>query len=404
MLKEIYEQPAAAARDDRRADSRRTDRARRHRAFGGRDAEPPPDDHGRERDRVPRGRRRPVRARGVGAHPLRVRHRERVALPQPGAVARQPRRRDLPVRRDSRHARGDAPRARDGGSDPGDHEHDGRADHARGRLGALHESRHRDERGSHQDVHGAGHAPVPARPSSRGGPPHAAAGADRHARARASDLAREGADVPGRQPSDRGDRSPALRPAVLPLHRPPHRSAGMPRGCAEAQGDLVHPDGGVRRGGDEARPDRPARRVDAGRLRRHRLPCLRQGRLEHPGDPRSGRRRDRDRHRRERGHPAPRERRHLRPAHAPVPAGRAGGRARCSCSPTTPRACVASTSTSRGTSRRRSPSNNRLRPRPTALRAAGLIRRGRISSAGRISSGPSSRRRRLARPCGSGST
>ena len=54
---------------------------------------------------------------------------------------------------------------------------------------------------------------------------------------------------------------------VLPLPRPPRRAAGVPRGRAEAQGDLLHRDRRVRGGRDEARPDRAARRGHAGRRR-----------------------------------------------------------------------------------------------------------------------------------------
>ena len=52
---------------------------------------------------------------------------------------------------------------------------------------------------------------------------------------------------------------------VLPLPRPPRRPAGVPRGRAQAQGDLLHRDRRLRRGRDEARPDRAAEREDAGR-------------------------------------------------------------------------------------------------------------------------------------------
>ena len=38
----------------------------------------------------------------------------------------------------------------------------------------------------------------------------------------------------------------------------------LPRGRAQAQGDLLHPDRRLRGGRDEARADRPARRADAG--------------------------------------------------------------------------------------------------------------------------------------------
>ena len=91
-----------------------------------------------------------------------------------------------------------------------------------------------------------------------------------------------------------------LAERVLPLHRPPRRPAGRARGRSEAEGDLLHRDRRLRRRRDEARPDRAARRVDAGRLRRHRLARAREGRLEHAGGARPGRARDRDRDRRQR--------------------------------------------------------------------------------------------------------
>ena len=72
----------------------------------------------------------------------------------------------------------------------------------------------------------------------------------------------------------------------------------------EAEGDLVHPDGGLLRRRDEARADRAPRPRDARRLRCDRLARLRQGRLEHPGDEGSRGAGDRDRHGRQRGHPA----------------------------------------------------------------------------------------------------
>ena len=80
---------------------------------------------------------------------------------------------------------------------------------------------------------------------------------------------------------------------VLPLHRPPRRAAGRARGGAQAQGDLLHRHRRLRRRGDEARPDRPARRLHPGGLRRHRLPGAGEGRLQHPGGPRPRRSRDR---------------------------------------------------------------------------------------------------------------
>ena len=70
--------------------------------------------------------------------------------------------------------------------------------------------------------------------------------------------------------ADRARRSTSQRFFLVP--RPPHRPAGLPRGRAEAEGDLLHPDRRLRRRRDEARADRAARRVDPGRLRRHRQP------------------------------------------------------------------------------------------------------------------------------------
>ncbi len=129
--------------------------------------------------------------------------------------------------------------------------------------------------------------------------------------------------VPRRGPSHRGDRAALPRRCLLPLPGPPYRTAGRARGCAEAEGDLVHPDRGVLGGGDEARADRASRRADAGRRRRHEHPRLRQDRLEHPGGPGTWRARHRDRDRRQRGHPAPRRRRDLRAEDSGLPAGRA---------------------------------------------------------------------------------
>ena len=52
------------------------------------------------------------------------------------------------------------------------------------------------------------------------------------------------------------------------------RAVDLPRGRAQAQGDLLHPDRRVRRGRDEARADRPSRRGHAGGVRGHRLAGL----------------------------------------------------------------------------------------------------------------------------------
>ena len=70
---------------------------------------------------------------------------------------------------------------------------------------------------------------------------------------------------------DRPHRRGAPQGRVLPLPRPPRRPAGVPRGRAQAEGDLLHRDRRVRGGRDEARPDRAAEREDAGRGGRHRV-------------------------------------------------------------------------------------------------------------------------------------
>ncbi len=288
MLKEIYEQPESVRETIGDRDPPRPARARGLRAHRSRDSESPPDRRARLRHRLPRRRRRPLRDRGVGADPGGAGHRQRVALPQPGAVEGHARDRHLAVRGDSRHPRGDAACRRVRRANARDHEHDGHADRAGGRVGAVHARRARDGRRRVQDVHRPGRALLPDRAQAGGGAQDAAGGGDRTAPRRGRVAAGQDGRLPRRRSSDRGDRAAPLRQAVLPLPRPAHRPARVPGRRAEAQGDLVHPDRGVLGRGDEARPDRPARRADAGGLHRHRLARLREGRLEHPGDARSG--------------------------------------------------------------------------------------------------------------------
>ena len=129
---------AGCRRHDRRAPARRPVRARGPGPDGPRDPEPPAHGDPRLRHRVPRGRHRPVRRRGVGAAPVRAGHRQRVDLPQPRARQGHPRRRHLPVGRDARHGPGRPPRPRVRRPHGGDHEPHGDADHARGRPRPLH--------------------------------------------------------------------------------------------------------------------------------------------------------------------------------------------------------------------------------------------------------------------------
>ena len=167
-LRDLHAEGDLRAADRRRRHDRRPRAARQARARGPRHERrgaqgPAPDRPRRVRHRVPRVRRRALRDRGVGARPRRVRHRERVDLPQPGHQQARPRDRDHAVRRDARHDRGDAARARARGADGRDHEHDGLADHARGRLRAVHARRPGDGGRVVEDVHRAGRAPLPGR-------------------------------------------------------------------------------------------------------------------------------------------------------------------------------------------------------------------------------------------------
>ena len=175
--------------------------------------------------------------------------RQRVPLPQPGRRPGRPRDRHLPVRRDRRHAGGDAARARARRDRAGDHQRHGLPGDARRRRRALHPLGPRGERRRHQDVRRPGVRDVPAR---------AAHGrAARHARARAP------AELVGalkRIPHCVEELLASVAEAaiertaqahhelrLLPLPRPPRRPAGRARGRAEAEGDLLHRDRRVRR-------------------------------------------------------------------------------------------------------------------------------------------------------------
>ena len=161
-------------RDDRRPRPPRPSRARRARHDRGRAARPAADRHRRLRHGVPRRRRRPLRDRGVGARAGRARRRERVDLPQPGDRSGHARDRHLAVGRDPRHDPGDEAGAREGRAHGRDHEHDGLADHARGRFGALHAHRPRGRCRRVEDVHGADRPALPDRPEARPVPRDAA--------------------------------------------------------------------------------------------------------------------------------------------------------------------------------------------------------------------------------------
>ena len=198
-------------RDDRRPRPPRHARARGPRADRGGSARAAPDRDPRLRHRLPRGRRRALRDRGVGAGAGRARHRLGVDLPQPRDRRGHARDRHLAVGRDARHDRGDEARPREGRAHRRDHEHDGLADHARGRLGSLHPLRARGRRRRLEDLHLAGRAALPRRAQARAGARDDACRRDLlHPR---QGLRAPGQDraVPRRRPPDRGDRAALLR-------------------------------------------------------------------------------------------------------------------------------------------------------------------------------------------------
>ena len=91
--------------------------------------------------------------------------------------------------------------------------------------------------------------------------------------------------------ADARDRRDLPRSRVLPVPGPPHRASGLPRRRPEAQGDLLYPDRGLRGGGDEARPDRSARRIHRPsfvlrRTRRCSRRCSPISRRSRPEEPR----------------------------------------------------------------------------------------------------------------------
>ena len=186
-----------------------------------------------------------------------------------------------------------------------------------------------DRRGRHQDVRLPGRRPLPPRPAPRRAARHACEPA------RIAELVGEVKRLPhciaeitgsttDRSPPTPWSRrsgaspTPSTGRGVLPLHRPPRRPAGRAGGRAEAQGDLLHRHRRLRRRGDEARPDRAARRVHARGLRRHRLARAGEGCLQHAGGPRP--RRPRDRHH-QRGQRADRRARRRRDRRCPRSTG-----------------------------------------------------------------------------------
>ena len=141
----------------------------------------------------------------------------------------------------------------------------GQRGHAGRRRYCLHARRPRDWRGVHQGVHVTARRAAAARALSRPGARHALAGRDprphRRAAAPAADD-RRGDQGVGR--NRKGGRA-VLQPHRLPLPRPRHQLSDRARGCAQAQGNLLHPRRGLSGRRDEARSNRAHRRADADR-------------------------------------------------------------------------------------------------------------------------------------------
>ena len=200
--------------------------------------------------------------------PGRDGHRLRVPLPQPGRRPRRPRDRHHAVRRDRRHAGRDAARAR------------ARRDRARrSRTSWARRPRATPTASSSRAPASRSASPRPRRSSPRsprctcsrcGWPscaarcrPSAGASSSRDAQAHPArhrrELLERGTDAIDRVAERHYDADFFLylgRHVGLPV---------VPRGRAQAQGDLLHRDRRVRGGRDEARPDRAARRGHAGR-------------------------------------------------------------------------------------------------------------------------------------------
>ncbi len=200
-------------RDDRRAALPRAAAARRPEPERGADPRPAAGGVPGLRDVLPRRPRRPLPARGVGADPVGVRHRERVALPPCRDRLQHARDRDRPVGRDDRHAGGDEGGPLPGSARAGGDQRDGQPDDARVRLGALHPRRARDRRGRVEDLHRAADPALPAGAAARDHPRHDRAGPRRDAAAGGARAARP---RPGDARARRrwSSRSPIASPAT----------------------------------------------------------------------------------------------------------------------------------------------------------------------------------------------
>src|SRR3989442_146886 len=184
---------------------------------------------------------------------------------QPGPLGAAPCDSDFPERRDRGHARGRARGAPTRLQGTRNHEHPRLEPHAGGRQDDLHPRGDRDRRRGDEDVHRTARGAVPGRPEDGAGP--------RDPRLRRARPAQGPAAVPpaGRAvrveqgPGNRGARGEVRHRERHVLHRPTRQLSCRHGGRVEDQGDLVHPRGGVRRGGAEARTARTSDLLDPGR-------------------------------------------------------------------------------------------------------------------------------------------
>ena len=244
MMKEIHEQPDAVAETiaDRLPELDRVDLSELELATSS-PAQRAPDRDRRLRHLLPRGPRRPLRDRAVGAGPGRDGYRLGVPLSRSGRRSDD----DLVIGITQSGETADTLAAMRLGSRARrqrarDHQRDGQPGHPGRRLRPLHPRRDRDRGRGDEDVREPGRGDVHARALARAGARNAAPGADRRADRRA-----EGAPAPDQETIDRrrrageGDRAQPRAAALLPLPRPQHRASRLPRGGAEAEGDLLHP-------------------------------------------------------------------------------------------------------------------------------------------------------------------
>ena len=331
---------------------------------------------------------RSLRDRAMGADPGRDGHRLRVPLPQPVVGPDDLVHRHHPVRRDGRHAGGDAPGPRARCHGARDHQHHGQP----------------------------GRPAMPTRSSSRAPASRSASRRRRRSRARwprcicsvsgsprlrgtldpelIVELIVRAQEHPtkitetiavGRRPRPRDRAGPARAGASSCSWAATSGSRSASRAALKLKEISYIPTDAYAAGEMKHGPIALLDESTPGGLRGHRQPGAREGALEHRRGARPRRRRDRRRHR---GLRRGRRRTPTRRSSSRAPTGccsRSSRWSRCSSSPTTSPGSRASTWTSRATSRRRSRSSDRDRHRPARdraprarARAASAPRRARV--------------------------